>query len=64
MGYEPDDDIETIRVHIDTRTKLEPDPRKPLYKKLYMELVIVLSYLLVLKLKQQSKSLLKPEILI
>lgn len=29
-GYEPDDDIETIRVHIrHLRTKLEPDPRHP-----------------------------------
>ena len=33
-GYEPDDDIETIRVHIrHLRTKLEPDPRKPTYIK-------------------------------
>ena len=33
-GYEPDDDIETIRVHIrHLRTKLEPDPRKPVYIK-------------------------------
>ena len=33
-GYEPDDDIETIRVHIrHLRTKLEPDPRKPKYIK-------------------------------
>ncbi|TGG81324.1 MAG: response regulator transcription factor [Aphanocapsa feldmannii 277cV] len=33
-GYEPDDDIETIRVHIrHLRTKLEPDPRKPRYIK-------------------------------
>tara|TARA_Y100000991_G_scaffold137105_1_gene103374 strand:- start:466 stop:1248 length:783 start_codon:yes stop_codon:yes gene_type:complete len=33
-GYEPDDDIETIRVHIrHLRTKLEPDPRKPIYIK-------------------------------
>ena len=33
-GYEPDDDIETIRVHVrHLRTKLEPDPRKPkIYK--------------------------------
>ena len=31
-GYEPDDDIETIRVHVrHLRTKLEPDPRKPIY---------------------------------
>jgi two-component system response regulator RpaA len=29
-GYDPDDDIETIRVHIrHLRTKLEPDPRHP-----------------------------------
>ncbi len=33
-GYEPDDDIETIRIHIrHLRTKLEPDPRKPIYIK-------------------------------
>jgi len=33
-GYDPDDDIETIRVHIrHLRTKLEPDPRHPLYIK-------------------------------
>jgi two-component system response regulator RpaA len=33
-GYEPDDDIETIRVHIrHLRTKLEPDPRHPRYIK-------------------------------
>ncbi len=33
-GYEPDDDIETIRVHIrHLRTKLEPDPRRPQYIK-------------------------------
>ena len=33
-GYEPDDDIETIRVHVrHLRTKLEPDPRKPKYIK-------------------------------
>ncbi len=33
-GYEPDDDIETIRVHVrHLRTKLEPDARKPLYIK-------------------------------
>ena len=33
-GYEPDDDIETIRVHIrHLRTKLEPDPRKPIHIK-------------------------------
>ena len=33
-GYEPDDDIETIRVHVrHLRTKLEPDPRKPSYIK-------------------------------
>ena len=33
-GYEPDDDIETIRVHIrHLRTKLEPDPRRPRYIK-------------------------------
>ncbi len=33
-GYEPDDDIETIRVHVrHLRTKLEPDPRKPIYIK-------------------------------
>ena len=33
-GYEPDDDIETIRVHIrHLRKKLEPDPRKPAYIK-------------------------------
>ena len=31
-GYDPNDDIETIRVHIrHLRTKLEPDPRHPLY---------------------------------
>ncbi|MCL2925859.1 MAG: helix-turn-helix domain-containing protein, partial [Trichodesmium sp. MAG_R04] len=29
-GYDPDDDIETIRVHIrHLRTKMEPDPRHP-----------------------------------
>ncbi|WKT81657.1 response regulator transcription factor [Thermosynechococcus sp. PP45] len=33
-GYDPDDDIETIRVHIrHLRTKLEPDPRNPRYIK-------------------------------
>ena len=33
-GYEPDDDIETIRVHVrHLRTKLEPDPRKPQFIK-------------------------------
>jgi two-component system response regulator RpaA len=33
-GYEPDDDIETMRVHIrHLRTKLEPDPRKPQFIK-------------------------------
>ncbi len=33
-GYEPDDDIETIRVHIrHLRTKIEPDPRRPRYIK-------------------------------
>ena len=33
-GYDPDDDIETIRVHIrHLRTKLEPNPRKPTYIK-------------------------------
>ncbi|NEO34003.1 MAG: response regulator transcription factor [Symploca sp. SIO3C6] len=33
-GYDPDDDIETIRVHIrHLRTKLEPDPRHPKYIK-------------------------------
>ena len=33
-GYDPDDDIETIRVHIrHLRTKLEPDPRRPRYIK-------------------------------
>ncbi len=33
-GYEPDDDIETIRVHIrHLRTKLEPTPRRPRYIK-------------------------------
>jgi two-component system, OmpR family, response regulator RpaA len=33
-GYEPNDDIETIRVHIrHLRTKLEPDPRHPKYIK-------------------------------
>jgi len=33
-GYDPDDDIETIRVHIrHLRTKLEPDPRRPKYIK-------------------------------
>lgn len=33
-GYEPDDDIETIRVHVrHLRKKLEPDPRKPRYIK-------------------------------
>ena len=33
-GYDPDDDIETIRVHIrHLRTKLEPEPRKPCYIK-------------------------------
>ncbi|MFS8777124.1 response regulator transcription factor [Synechococcus sp. O70.1] len=33
-GYDPDDDIETIRVHIrHLRTKLEPDPRHPQYIK-------------------------------
>ena len=33
-GYEPDDDIETIRVHVrHLRTKLEPDPRKPKFIK-------------------------------
>ncbi|MGK7906650.1 MAG: response regulator transcription factor [Synechococcus sp.] len=33
-GYDPDDDIETIRVHIrHLRTKLEPDPRHPQFIK-------------------------------
>ena len=33
-GYEPDDDIETIRVHVrHLRKKLEPDPRKPRFIK-------------------------------
>lgn len=33
-GYEPNDDIETIRVHVrHLRTKLEPEPRKPRYIK-------------------------------
>ena len=33
-GYDPNDDIETIRVHIrHLRTKLEPDPRHPRYIK-------------------------------
>jgi two-component system response regulator RpaA len=33
-GYDPDDDIETIRVHIrHLRTKMEPDPRHPRYIK-------------------------------
>lgn len=33
-GYEPDDDIETIRVHIrHLRTKLEPNARRPRYIK-------------------------------
>ena len=33
-GYEPDDDIETIRVHVrHLRTQLEPDPRKPRFIK-------------------------------
>jgi two-component system response regulator RpaA len=33
-GYDPSDDIETIRVHIrHLRTKLEPDPRHPRYIK-------------------------------
>ena len=33
-GYDPDDDIETIRVHVrHLRTKLEPDPRHPRYIK-------------------------------
>jgi len=33
-GYDPDDDIETIRVHIrHLRTKLEPEPRHPKYIK-------------------------------
>lgn len=33
-GYDPNDDIETIRVHVrHLRTKLEPDPRHPQYIK-------------------------------
>lgn len=33
-GYDPDDDIETIRVHIrHLRTKLEPEPRHPRFIK-------------------------------
>jgi two-component system, OmpR family, response regulator RpaA len=33
-GYDPNDDIETIRVHVrHLRTKLEPDPRRPRYIK-------------------------------
>ncbi len=33
-GYDPNDDVETIRVHIrHLRTKLEPDPRHPCYIK-------------------------------
>ena len=44
-GYEPDDDIETIRVHVrHLRTKLEPDPRKPRLIKLFMVLDIVWNY--------------------
>ena len=32
--YDPDDDIESIRVHVrHLRTKLEPDPRHPRYIK-------------------------------
>ena len=51
-GYEPDDDIETIRVHIrHLRTKLEPDPRKPIYIKTVYGAGYCLSYLLVLKWK-------------
>ena len=31
-GYEPDDDIGPVRIHIrNLRKKLEPDPRKPIY---------------------------------
>ena len=34
LGSRGDDDIETIRVHVrHLRTKLEPDPRKPIYIK-------------------------------
>ena len=33
-GYDPNDDIETIRVHVrHLRTKLEPDPRRPRFIK-------------------------------
>jgi two-component system response regulator RpaA len=33
-GYDPDDDVETIRVHVrHLRTKLEPEPRHPHYIK-------------------------------
>lgn len=33
-GYDPNDDIETIRVHVrHLRTKLEPEPRRPRYIK-------------------------------
>lgn len=33
-GYDPNDDVETIRVHVrHLRTKLEPDPRRPRYIK-------------------------------
>lgn len=44
-GYDPDDDIETIRVHIrHLRTKLEPDPATPAISKQYMVRDIVWNY--------------------
>tara|TARA_Y100001968_G_scaffold84852_1_gene75972 strand:+ start:223 stop:1020 length:798 start_codon:yes stop_codon:yes gene_type:complete len=53
-GYEPDDDIETIRVHVrHLRTKLEPDPRKPKF----IKTVYGAGYCLELPKEDQNESL-------
>jgi two-component system response regulator RpaA len=57
-GYEPDDDIETIRVHVrHLRTKLEPDPRKPRF----IKTVYGAGYCLELPSGEQASSL-EPQI--
>lgn len=51
-GYEPNDDIETIRVHVrHLRTKLEPDPRHPKY----IKTVYGAGYCLELPTSEQTK---------
>jgi two-component system response regulator RpaA len=53
-GYEPDDDIETIRVHVrHLRTKLEPEPRKPRF----IKTVYGAGYCLELPVGEQVESL-------